>query len=190
MNFCSRCAAPVALRIPPDDERPRHVCDTCGTIHYSNPKIVVGCVPEWEGRILLCRRAIEPRAGLWTLPAGFMENGESSEEGAARETLEEACATVDIDALFAYLSIPRINQVYVIFRGRIEDGIFSPGRESLETRLFSLEEIPWQELAFPAITRTLELWLGDRSAGKGFGTHCDVIERDRPLASPSKPLSP
>lgn len=187
MNFCSRCAAPVVLRTPPGDERPRHVCDTCGTIHYRNPKIVVGCVAEWEGMILLCRRAIEPRAGLWTLPAGFMENGESSEAGAARETREEACAQVEIDALFAYLSIPRINQVYVMFRGRIVDGIFSPGRESLETRLFSPGDIPWQEIAFPSITRTLELWLRDRSEGKGFGIHCDVIERDRPIRPDAPP---
>ncbi|WP_025771253.1 NUDIX hydrolase [Thioalkalivibrio sp. HK1] len=189
MNFCSRCAAPVVLRIPPGDERLRHVCDTCGTIHYRNPKIVVGCIAEWEGRILLCRRAIEPRAGLWTLPAGFMENGESSEAGAARETWEEACARVEIDALFAYLSIPRINQVYVMFRGRIVDGVFSPGQESLETKLFSPDDIPWQEIAFPSITRTLELWLRDRSKGKGFGIHCDVIERDRPIRSddPQRP---
>ena len=176
MNFCSQCAAPVVLRVPPGDDRPRHVCDACGAIHYRNPKIVAGCVPEHEGRILLCRRAIEPRSGLWTLPAGFMENGETTAEAALRETREEANARVEIDALFAYLDIPRINQVYVMYRGRLVDGEFHPGAESLETRLFEEAEIPWEGIAFPAIARTLELWFRDRRS-RSFGTHTDVIRR-------------
>ena len=176
MNFCSRCAAPVVLRIPPGDDRPRHVCDACGTIHYQNPKIVAGCVLEHEGRILLCRRAIEPRSGLWTLPAGFMENGETMREAAARETFEEATARVEIDDLFSCLDIPRINQVYVMFRGRLAGGSFSPGAESLDTRLFDEAEVPWDEIAFPAITRTLEFWFEDRRNGV-FGIHTDVIHR-------------
>ena len=177
MNFCSRCAAPVALRIPPGDDRPRYVCDTCGTIHYQNPRIVAGCVLEHEGRVLLCRRAIEPRSGWWTLPAGFMENGETMQEAAVRETFEEANARAEIDALFSCLDIPRINQVYVMFRGRLAGGgSFSPGAESLDTRLFDEAEVPWDGIAFPAIARTLELWFGDRCHG-AFGTHTDVIHR-------------
>ena len=176
VNFCSQCAAPVALRVPPGDDRPRHVCDACGTIHYRNPKIVAGCVPEYEGMILLCRRAIEPRSGLWTLPAGFMENGETTTEAALRETREEANARVEIDGLFAYLDIPRISQVYVMYRGRIVDGEFHPGEESLETRLFEEADIPWDDIAFPAIARTLELWFRDRR-NRNFGTHTDVIRR-------------
>ena len=176
VNFCSQCAAPVVLRIPPGDDRPRHVCDACGTIHYQNPKIVAGCIPEYEGRILLCRRAIEPRSGFWTLPAGFMENGETTEEAAVRETREEANARVEVDALFTCLDIPRINQVYVMFRGRVAGGSFAPGAESLDTRLFEEAEVPWDEIAFPAITRTLELWFRDRRNG-AFGTHTGVIHR-------------
>ena len=182
MNFCSQCAAPVASRVPPGDDRPRHVCDTCGTVHYQNPKIVAGCIPEWEGRILLCRRAIEPRSGLWTLPAGFMENGETIGEAAVRETLEEANARVEIDALFTCLSIPRISQVYIMFRGRLLDGTFSPGTESLDVRLFDEAEVPWDEIAFPAISRTLELWFLDRHNG-AFGAHTGVIHR-RATCSP------
>jgi len=176
VNFCSRCAAPVVWRIPTGDNRPRHVCETCGTIHYQNPKIVAGCVLEHEGKVLLCRRAIGPRHGRWTPPAGFMENGETMEEAAVRETFEEANARVEIDALFSCLDIPRINQVYVMFRGRLAGGSFSPGAESLDTRLFDEAVVPWEEIAFPAITRTLELWFRDRHNG-AFGTHTDVIHR-------------
>ena len=176
VNFCSQCAAPVTRRVPPGDDRPRHVCNACGTIHYQNPKIVAGCVPEYEGRILLCLRAIEPRSGLWTLPAGFMENGETIAQAAARETLEEASARVEIDGMFACLDIPRINQVYVMYRARIPDGEFSPGAESLDVRLYDEAEVPWDEIAFPAITRTLDLWFQDRRSG-AFGTHTDVIHR-------------
>ena len=176
MNFCSQCASPVVLRTPPGDDRPRHVCDACGTIHYQNPKIVAGCLPELEGKVLLCRRAIEPRSGLWTLPAGFMENGETMEEAAVRETLEEANARVEVDALFACLDIPRINQVYVMFRARLAGRSFSPGAESLDTRLFDEAEVPWGEVAFPAISYTLELWFHDRRKGV-FATHTGVIHR-------------
>ena len=176
MNFCSQCAAPLTVRVPDGDDRPRHVCDACGAIHYQNPKIVAGCVAEHDGRVLLCRRAIEPRSGLWTLPAGFMENGETTAEAAARETLEEANARVEIDALFTCLDIPRINQVYVMFRGRLAADTFWPGAESLDTRLFEEADVPWAEMAFPAISRTLELWFQDRRNGT-FGTHTGVIHR-------------
>ena len=176
MNFCSQCGAPVTHRVPAGDDRPRHVCDTCGTIFYSNPKIVAGCIPQWEEQLLLCRRAIEPRSGLWTLPAGFMENGESTVQAAARETLEEANARVEMGALFAYLNIPTINQVYVIFLARLLDLDFAAGAESLEVRLFHEHEIPWQEIAFPSIERALRLYYEDRR-GDGFGVHMADIER-------------
>ena len=176
MNFCSQCGAPVTSRVPPGDDRPRHVCDSCGTIFYSNPKIVAGCIPQWGEQVLLCRRAIEPRSGLWTLPAGFMENGESTAQAAARETLEEANARVEMGQLFAYLNIPAINQVYVIFLARLLDIDYSAGAESLEVRLFDEHQIPWEEIAFPSIERALRLYYQDRRR-HSFGTHMADIER-------------
>ena len=176
MNFCSQCGSPVTSRVPPGDDRTRHVCDSCGTIFYSNPKIVAGCIPQWNEQLLLCRRAIEPRSGLWTLPAGFMENGESTDQAAARETLEEANARVEMGKLFAYLNIPALNQVYVIFLARLLDLDFSAGAESLEVRLFHEHEIPWEEIAFPSIERALRLYFRDRR-GDGFGVHMADIER-------------
>ena len=151
MNFCSNCGAPVSHRTPPGDDRPRYVCDMCAVIYYQNPKIVAGCVPQWEDRVLLCRRAIEPRAGLWTLPAGFMENGETTTEAAARETLEEANAKVDVGQLFCYLNIPRISQVQIIYRATLRTGDFAPGPESLEVALFDWPDLPWQDFAFPSV---------------------------------------
>ena len=168
MNFCSHCAAPVQLSIPPGDNRPRHVCTSCGAIHYHNPKMVVGCIPEWDGKILLCRRAIEPKYGLWTLPAGFMENGESTAEGAVRETLEEAGARVESLGLYSMISLPDINQVYLVFRARLLHDDFAPGEESLEARLFSEAEIPWDTMAFRTIEMTLKRYFADRAAGQGF----------------------
>jgi ADP-ribose pyrophosphatase YjhB (NUDIX family) len=176
MNYCSQCGSPVTSRIPPGDDRPRHVCDSCGTIFYSNPRIVAGCIPQWEQQLLLCRRAIEPRSGLWTLPAGFMENGESTAQAAARETLEEANARVEMGKLFAYLNIPTLNQVYVIFLAELLDLEFFAGEESLEVRLFKEDEIPWDEIAFPSIERALRLYFDDRR-GADFGTHVADIER-------------
>ena len=176
MKFCSNCGAPVSLKVPPGDSLPRHVCDACNTIHYQNPRLIVGCIPEWEDRILLCRRAIEPRHGLWTVPAGFMENGETTEQGAARETLEEANARVEIGPLYALYNIPHINQVYVLFRGRMLDIDFSAGAETLETRLFTEREIPWQEIAFASVHNTLEHYYADRRAGE-FKFHLGTIER-------------
>jgi len=176
MNFCSQCGSPVTSRVPPGDDRRRHVCDSCGTIFYSNPKIIAGCIPQWGEQVLLCRRAIEPRTGLWTLPAGFMENGESTAQAAARETLEEANARVEMGNLFAYLNIPAINQVYVIFLARLLDIDFSAGAESLEVRLFDEHEVPWEEIAFPSIERALRLYYQDRRR-HSFGTHMADIER-------------
>jgi ADP-ribose pyrophosphatase YjhB (NUDIX family) len=174
MNFCSACGATVAFRIPSGDSLPRYVCDRCETIHYENPKMVVGCIPEWEDQVLLCRRAIEPRHGLWTLPAGFLENGETAAAGAVRETLEEADARVDIGGLYTFYNLPHINQIYLLFRARLLDLDFGPGPESLDVRLFREHEIPWQELAFRTVGETLKNYFADRARGK-FGFHMGDI---------------
>ncbi|MES9814024.1 MAG: NUDIX hydrolase [Candidatus Thiodiazotropha sp.] len=166
MKYCSHCGAEVEVRVPEGDNRPRHVCIICSTVHYQNPKIVVGCIPVWEQQILLCRRAIEPRYGLWTVPAGFMENGETSQQGAARETLEEACARVEVEGLYTLFNLPHINQVYLLFRSRLLDLDFAAGEESLEVRLFDEQEIPWEKLAFPVIKESLKLYYADRETGK------------------------
>ena len=174
MNFCSQCGARVSLRIPPGDSLPRHVCDACGEIHYQNPKVVVGAIPEWEDRILLCRRAIEPRHGKWTLPAGFMENHETTAAGAARETAEEACARLGESELFALIDITHISQVHVFYRAPLLDLDFAPGTESLETRLFSEDEIPWDSLAFRSVALCLRYYFADRRNGR-MGIHVDAI---------------
>lgn len=166
MKYCSECGAEVTLRIPDGDNVARYVCARCGAIHYQNPKVVVGCIPEWDDRILLCRRAIEPRHGLWTLPAGFLENDETTIEGAQRETLEEARARVEITGLQSLFNLPHVNQVYVMFRGRLLDTEFGPGPESLDVRLCREEEIPWSEIAFPVIEHSLRLYFDDRRAGR------------------------
>ncbi len=176
MNFCSTCASPVVQRVPPDDDRLRHVCDSCGAIHYQNPKIIAGCIPVWEDKILLCQRAIEPRRGLWTVPAGFMENGETTAEGAARETHEEATAHVEIERLHCYLDIPRINQVYVIFIGRLLAPDYAPGTESLVTELRTEAQIPWGNLAFPSIAFALEKYYEDQRDGN-VAVHMRSIDR-------------
>jgi len=170
IEHCNRCGSKVDFVTPPRDSLPRHVCSACGHIQYENPRLVVGCVAEWEGRILLCRRAIEPRYGYWTLPAGFMENGESTAQGAIRETHEEAGASVSIDAPFALISIPHINQVHLFYRGRLERPEYAAGDESLAVALVAPDEIPWDELAFRSVTLCLERYLGDRNAGQ-FGFH-------------------
>lgn len=176
MKFCMNCGAAVTLKIPPGDSAPRHVCEACNTIHYRNPKMIVGCIPEWEDRILLCRRAIEPRIGLWTVPAGFMENGETTMQGAARETLEEANARIEIGPLYALYNIPHINQVYILFRARLLDTDFSAGAETLETRLFSEAEIPWEEIAFATVRNTLTHYYRDRKDGE-YRFHLGTIDR-------------
>nr|WP_300314775.1 NUDIX hydrolase [Halomonas sp.] len=161
MNYCSHCGQPVSFTIPEGDDRPRYVCRSCGTIHYQNPIIVAGTLPTSGSRVLLCKRAIEPRKGYWTLPAGFMENGETTLQAAARETLEEACAEVALDNLYTLINLPHINQVFMIFRARLQ-GSFHPGPESLEVALFEEHEIPWDTLAFPTIERTLRHFFADR----------------------------
>ena len=184
MKFCSACGAQVEHRVPPGDSLPRYICSNCGIIHYENPKMVVGCIPEWESSILLCRRAIEPRHGLWTVPAGFMENGETTAEGAMRETLEEANAKIEILGLYALFNIPHINQVYMLFRTRLLDLDFSAGAETLETRLFDEDQIPWEQIAFVTVRRTLKHYFNDRRNGE-FHFHIGTIEpMPKPPATP------
>ena len=175
MKFCSHCGAPVVLRVPSGDTLPRHVCDACNAIHYQNPRMVVGCIPEWEDRILLCRRAIEPRHGFWTVPAGYMENGETTYQGAIRETLEEANARVEVGPLYALYNIPHINQVYILFRARLLDLDVKPGIETLEVKLFAEHEIPWDRIAFASVRNTLVRYYEDRGKGE-YTFHMDTIE--------------
>ena len=165
MKYCSNCSAPVQLRVPQGDNVARFVCDACETIHYQNPNIVAGCLPQWQDKLLLCRRAIEPRYGFWTLPAGFMENDETTVEAAARETLEEAGAAVTVSDLFTVFNLPHINQVYMMFRAQLPEPSFAAGTESLEVGLFEEEDIPWDQLAFPVIRETLKCYYQDRSRG-------------------------
>lgn len=176
MKFCCECGSPVNESVPAGDNRLRFVCPDCNTIHYQNPKMVVGCLPEWEDKILLCKRAIEPQYGKWTLPAGFMENGETTLQGALRETLEEAGARVEISHLFTLYNLPYISQVYLMFRARLLDLDFAAGEESLEVALFSEEEIPWDEIAFLTIEKTLRQYFEDRRKGE-FGFHIGDVER-------------
>lgn len=176
MKFCSDCGAAVSLKIPAGDSLPRYICNACATIHYQNPKMIVGCIAEWENRILLCRRAIEPRMGLWTVPAGFMENGETTAQGASRETLEEANARVEVGPLYAMYNIPHINQVYILFRARLLDLDFSAGTESLEVKLFDEADIPWEQIAFATVRNTLTHYYADRKAGE-YRFHLGTIER-------------
>ncbi|MEO0421451.1 MAG: NUDIX hydrolase [Pseudomonadota bacterium] len=162
MNFCTNCGHPVTQRVPPGDNLPRYVCDNCHTIHYINPRNVVGCVVEWEGSILLCRRAIEPRHGYWTAPAGFMECSETVAEGAAREVREEALAEVDMGSMLAVVNVPHVDQVHIMFRATLRDGQYGVGEETLESALVPIEDIPWDELAFPSVRFSLERYLDDR----------------------------
>lgn len=178
MKYCSHCSATVEFIIPQGDSLPRYVCTQCNIIHYQNPKMVVGCIPEWEDKILLCRRAIEPRLGWWTLPAGFMENNETLAQAAARETLEEANARVEIGDLYAVYSLPHISQVYFLFRARLLDLDFKPGIESLDVKLMSEHEIPWQEMAFRVIHDPLQQYFKERRQGK-LTFHIGVIDKPR-----------
>ncbi|MBB5213168.1 NUDIX hydrolase [Microbulbifer hydrolyticus] len=176
MKFCSHCGHTVVFEIPTGDDRPRHLCRDCGAIHYVNPRVIVGTLPYLGDQVLLCKRAIEPRYGLWTLPAGFMENGETSEQGALRESWEEARANMRVDELFSVYDIPHINQVYLIYRGELTDTNFGPGPESLEVELFDEKDIPWEEMAFPVMTQTLKHYFNDREKGN-YSLHRGVIER-------------
>ncbi len=184
MRFCSKCGHQVLLSIPQGDTRDRYVCTSCGTIHYENPRNVVGTIPVWQDKILLCKRAIHPRCGYWTLPAGFLEVGESTAAGAMRETLEEAGADVEIGPLFSLLNVIHAEQVHLFYLAQMKNPIFNPGIESLEVALFSESSIPWDDLAFPTIRKTLEWYFSDKKSGIihfgdiSFATHLDDIGYD------------
>jgi ADP-ribose pyrophosphatase YjhB (NUDIX family) len=162
MNFCSHCGQSVTHLIPDGDDRSRHVCSSCDTVHYQNPQIIVGCIPVLDDKVLLCKRAIEPRKGYWTLPAGFMENGETTQAGAIRETWEEARAKVTDENLYRIFDLPHINQVYIFYRGNLVNEAFKAGPESQDVGLFSERDIPWDEIAFPGIPEVLREFFADR----------------------------
>jgi ADP-ribose pyrophosphatase YjhB (NUDIX family) len=174
VNFCSACGAPVVLKVPAGDSLPRHVCEACNAVHYSNPKLVVGTLPVWEDRVLLCKRAIEPRHGKWTLPAGFMENNESMAAAAARETVEEAGAHIEMGDLYTMISVPHISQVHAIYRARLLNLDFAPGEETQEVVMFREQEIPWDEIAFRTIAVTLRYYFADRRRGL-FSFHTEEL---------------
>ena len=174
IKHCKACGGEAPYSIPPDDNRERAICKVCGTVHYENPVNVVGTVPVWNDKVLLCRRNIEPRYGLWTLPAGFMELGETTAEGAIRETMEEAGARIDLQGLFTLLNVVRVGQVHLFYRASLRDTDFAPGPESIEAKLFREDEVPWDELAFRTVRETLEHFFADRRRGQ-FELHCGDI---------------
>lgn len=175
MKFCSHCGSPVTLQVPADDDRPRHVCSACGAIHYQNPKLVVGSIPVWENQILMCRRDIDPRKGYWTLPAGYLENGETAADGARRETLEETGATIDELIPYLMVDIVHIHQIYLMFRCHLTAPEFHATRESTEVRLFAEDAIPWDRIAFKVMEKTLRCFLQDRTTGN-YPFRTDVID--------------
>ena len=185
MKFCSECGHTVSQQIPPDDTRLRYVCGNCGAIHYQNPKMVVGSIPVWEldgeVKVLLCKRAIEPRLGYWTLPAGFMENDETTEDAARRETEEEAGARIQLHELFSLVNVPHVHQVHLFYRATLLDLDYQAGIESLEVDLYTEEQIPWQDIAFPTVEFTLRAFFADlkklRSGEGSFTLHTEDIRR-------------
>lgn len=177
IRFCQSCGQSVQLIVPEGDNRSRAVCVSCGFIHYENPKNVVGCMLEWRGKVLLCKRSIEPRRRFWTLPAGFMENHETTRDGAMREVREEACAECENLRLFGVYNLPRISQVYFMYFGRLKDGKAAAGEETLDVKLFSQSEIPWNDLAFPVVTETLTRYF-ERRQDRTRVVHCaDIFSR-------------
>jgi len=170
-KHCPACGNPVVYSIPADDNRERATCTVCHTIHYENPLNVVGTLPIWGEQVLLCRRAIEPRHGFWTLPAGFMELGESTAEGALRETDEEAGAQIELQNLYCVLNVVKVGQVHLYYRARLLSPDFNPGPETLEAQLFHEHEVPWDELAFHTVRETLQRFFEDRRLGRPFALH-------------------
>lgn len=165
MKFCSHCGHHLIQITPPHDNRLRHVCEACGTVHYQNPTVITGCVAEWQGQILLCQRAIAPGVGSWTVPAGYMEIGETMEQAALREAREETGADIEIDCLYSVFDIKHMNQVYIIYRGRLRSPQFAPGEECQDVRLFSPADIPWDQLFYPAIGDLLQRFKDDLESG-------------------------
>ncbi len=179
MKYCSDCGRSVSRKVPAGDNRERFICDECETVHYINPRVVAGCLPVWENQVLLCRRAISPRAGFWTLPAGFLENNETIVAGAARETFEEANAVVANLDLYTVFSLPHISQIYLFYRAELTTPKYSAGFESAEVALFEKDEIPWDDLAFPVVRQTLEHYFNDRNNGVYPVRTADIIvDRD------------
>lgn len=179
MKYCSECAGQVALLIPEGDNRHRYVCSQCGTIHYENPRIIGGTLPVYGSKVLLCRRAIEPRAGYWTLPAGFMEQGETLEEGAVRETFEEAGITITAGQLLTSISVPHISQVHIFFLANMQNKQHATSTtESTEVKLFNFKDIPWDDIAFPTVSRTLKHYIEDLEEGV---IHTRIFDQRYPL---------
>jgi len=178
MKYCSECGHTVSQKIPKGDDRLRYVCDNCGAIHYQNPRIIVGTLPVYGDQVLLCRRAIEPRKGFWTLPAGFMENGETTVEGAVRESWEEARARLSNEKLYRLFDLSYIDQVYMFYLADLVDGEFSAGPESLDVKLFNETDIPWDEIAFGVVVDTLKEFFEDRKKGL-FPVRISNTERTR-----------
>ncbi len=175
VKFCRNCGTAVVNRVPDDgDTKVRAVCPSCNTIHYENPLNVVGTLPIWEGKVLLCKRNIEPRFGKWTLPAGFLEIGETLAEGAARETEEEAGAQFELEELFSIMNVPRVGQVHIFYKARLLSSVFNPGFETIEAKLFEEHDIPWDEIAFKTVKETLHHYFEDRKLGN-FKLHESVI---------------
>jgi len=166
IRHCRACGAAVEYRIPADDNRERAVCPACATIHYENPLNVVGTVPVWGDKVLLCKRAIEPRYGLWTLPAGFLELGETTAQGALRETDEEAGAKVELGPLFTLLNVVRVGQLHLFYLATMTSPELNPGSETLEARLFDESEVPWEQIAFRTVRETLLAFFADRRRGQ------------------------
>jgi ADP-ribose pyrophosphatase YjhB (NUDIX family) len=182
MKYCSNCGGSISIKVPSDDTRPRHICDNCGSIHYQNPRNVVGSIPVYGDQVLLCKRAIEPRLGCWTLPAGFMELGESASAGAARETMEEAGAHIEIGPLYSFLNVPHAEQVHLFYLATMTSPDFYAGEESMEVALFSEDQIPWDDLAFPTVKQTLEWFFADRANG--------LLNGLSPIALRSRDIAP
>jgi ADP-ribose pyrophosphatase YjhB (NUDIX family) len=174
IKFCRACGTPVAYAVPADDNRERAVCPACATIHYENPLNVVGTVPVWGEQVLLCKRAIEPRRGFWTLPAGFLELGETTAQGALRETIEEAGAQIALGPLFTVLNVARVGQVHFFYLATMQSPALDPGSETLEARLFREDEVPWEQIAFRTVRETLRCFFDDRRRAQ-FGVHCADI---------------
>jgi len=180
LNFCSNCGSPVESKIPAGDHLPRFVCTSCHMVHYKNPLLVLGCVPQWQDKILLCRRAIEPRLGFWTVPAGFMENGETMQQAAERECHEEALAEAEVGSLLAVVNVTRANQVHVMFRAKLLEPKFAPGTESLEVALYDEAQVPWSELAFASGEYALRQYFADRSARRDDHHFTELKSRSTP----------